>query len=279
MTAAPDPDLADTDLADTDLVTRLTGLVDDRCARTGCGSAPGRPWTRRARWRRWASPTGTCSARPGGDPAARRRRAPGVRRGLRPVLPARGGRAGGRRRRGPGGLRARLAEALAADDTAALARLAVEAVDGFGGYGVRPARTAGPRTRRWTGCARRRCWRGCGTRCAGGTGPGASPTGSSRTRSGGASRSSGGWSPWRRGAGPRNAGAATRSPVARSPRPPTGSTSCSSARTGWPRCAGRFSRSPGNWRRGSPHAAAGPRAAPSTCAGRCAAHCPRAGCR
>ncbi|MGN7142151.1 hypothetical protein ACTHS2_34620, partial [Streptomyces pseudogriseolus] len=35
-------------------------------------------------------------------------------------------------------LRARLAEALAADDTAALARLAVEAVDGFGGYGGSP---------------------------------------------------------------------------------------------------------------------------------------------
>ncbi|MBU5948749.1 vWA domain-containing protein [Streptomyces griseoincarnatus] len=35
-------------------------------------------------------------------------------------------------------LRARLAEALAANDTAALARLAVEAVDGFGGYGGSP---------------------------------------------------------------------------------------------------------------------------------------------
>ncbi|MYQ32665.1 hypothetical protein GTW65_16685, partial [Streptomyces sp. SID4956] len=34
--------------------------------------------------------------------------------------------------------RARLAEALAANDSAALARLAAEAVDGFGGYGASP---------------------------------------------------------------------------------------------------------------------------------------------
>ncbi|WP_435256205.1 vWA domain-containing protein [Streptomyces althioticus] len=134
MTAA-----ADADPADTDLVTRLTGLVDALRAhglRIGTGETVD---------------------------AARAVEALGLadrellREGLaatllhgaggRPVFdavfelyfPSRVGLPDG-----DGGdtdreaLRARLAEALAANDTAALARLAVEAVDGFGGYGGSP---------------------------------------------------------------------------------------------------------------------------------------------
>lgn len=56
-------------------------------------------------------------------------------------------------------LRDRLAEALAANDTAALGRLAGEAVDLLGRYGS-PVRTAGRPIRRWTGSGRRRCWHG-----------------------------------------------------------------------------------------------------------------------
>ncbi len=138
MTAAPDPDPADPDLADTDLVTRLTGLVDALRAhglRIGTGETVD---------------------------AARAVEVLGLadrdllREGLAATL-LHG--AGGRSvfdavfdlyfPRGVGvpeggadadreALRARLAEALAANDTAALARLAVEAVDGFGGYGGSP---------------------------------------------------------------------------------------------------------------------------------------------
>ncbi|MEV5925299.1 VWA domain-containing protein [Streptomyces cellulosae] len=130
---------ADTDLADTDLVTRLTGLVD---ALRGHGLRIGTGET---------------------VDAARAVEALGLaerellREGLAAtLLHGAGGRPvfdavfdlyfprGVGVPDGDGGeadreaLRARLAEALAANDSAALARLAVEAVDGFGGYGGSP---------------------------------------------------------------------------------------------------------------------------------------------
>lgn len=139
MTTDADTDLADTDLADTDLVTRLTGLVD---ALRGHGLRIGTGET---------------------VDAARAMEALGLadrellREGLAAtLLHGAGGRPvfdavfdlyfprGVGVPDGDGGeadreaLRARLAEALAANDSAALARLAVEAVDGFGGYGGSP---------------------------------------------------------------------------------------------------------------------------------------------
>ncbi|MET8600136.1 vWA domain-containing protein [Streptomyces althioticus] len=134
MTAA-----ADADPADTDLVTRLTGLVDALRAhglRIGTGETVDAAravevlgLADRELLREGLAATLLHGA------------------GVRPVFdavfelyfPSRVGLPDG-----DGGdadreaLRARLAEALAANDTAALARLAVETVDGFGGYGGSP---------------------------------------------------------------------------------------------------------------------------------------------
>ncbi|MER7739215.1 VWA domain-containing protein [Streptomyces sp. NPDC096538] len=124
--------------ADTDLVTRLTGLVDALRAhglRVGTGEtvdaaraveALGLDDRELLREGLAATLLHGAGARPVFDAVFDLYFPPGV------GLPETGGNAD------RDALRDRLAEALAANDTAAMARLAVEAVDGFGGYGGSP---------------------------------------------------------------------------------------------------------------------------------------------
>ncbi|WP_372346529.1 VWA domain-containing protein [Streptomyces sp. KL116D] len=227
----------------------------------------GRAWTPRRPWRRSASTTGsTCArawppalpARPG---AARR-----LRPGLRAVLPAERGRAGGAvRPPDRDGLRERLAEGAGRERPGgALARLAAEAVDAFGGYDangwssqqtldrLRPQSAAG---------------RDHGRHRSGG---GQSGAFTDRIEADEIRRRI---EEFREQVRERGAAAGSRSGAAsdeiarRMPvqTPDRNPCSCTRARSSWPNCGARSTRWPANSPRVSRHAGAAPPAATSTC--------------
>lgn len=272
---------ADTDLADTDLVTRLTGLVD---ALRGHGLRIGTGETVDAARAVEALGLAERELLREGLAATLLHGAAwtaGVRRGLRPVLPARGGGTGRRRRRGrpggaarPAGGGARRERQRGAGPAGGGGGRRLRRVRGFARLGrlvvVPDAGPAAAADAAGAGAGRgARAGRGRELRrpAAGGRDP-------APYRGVPAAGHRGGAPPGRGAPGPRR----DRPPRARPDRRP-GRLPARRRRTGWRRCAARSSRSPASWPPGSRHAAAGPRAAPSTCAERCAARCRRAGCR